>query len=108
MPALEDVVELLDGWYPPATAESWDAVGLVYGEPRARVDKVMEDFGWPMGPAYLEDVVGMDTGSHVSDVIAAGYPDRMPPLQRDALKLMVENGRYGQKNGIGFYDYAKK
>jgi dinuclear metal center YbgI/SA1388 family protein len=41
MPALEDVVELLDGWYPPATAESWDAVGLVYGEPRARVDKVM-------------------------------------------------------------------
>ena len=71
----------------------------------ARVDKVMEDFGWPMGPAYLEDVVGMDTGSHVSDVIAAGYPDRMPPLQRDALKLMAENGRYGQKNGIGFYRY---
>jgi 3-hydroxyacyl-CoA dehydrogenase/enoyl-CoA hydratase/3-hydroxybutyryl-CoA epimerase/enoyl-CoA isomerase len=71
----------------------------------ARVDRVMEDFGWPMGPAYLEDVVGMDTGSHVSDVIAAGYPDRMPPLQRDALKLMVANGRYGQKNGIGFYRY---
>jgi 3-hydroxyacyl-CoA dehydrogenase/enoyl-CoA hydratase/3-hydroxybutyryl-CoA epimerase/enoyl-CoA isomerase len=29
----------------------------------------------------------------------------MPPLQRDALKLMVANGRYGQKNGIGFYRY---
>lgn len=71
----------------------------------ARVDKVMEDFGWPMGPAYLEDVVGMDTGAHVSDVISAGYADRMPPLQRDALRLMVENKRYGQKNGIGFYRY---
>jgi dinuclear metal center YbgI/SA1388 family protein len=41
MPALKDVVELLHGWYPPATADSWDAVGLVYGEPSAPVDKVM-------------------------------------------------------------------
>lgn len=41
MPALEDVVALLHGWYPPATADSWDAVGLVYGDPGARVDKVM-------------------------------------------------------------------
>jgi 3-hydroxyacyl-CoA dehydrogenase/enoyl-CoA hydratase/3-hydroxybutyryl-CoA epimerase/enoyl-CoA isomerase len=71
------------------------------------VDRVMEAFGWPMGPAYLEDVVGMDTGSHVSDVISAGYPERMPPLPYDALKLMVQNQRYGQKNGVGFYCYEK-
>ena len=70
-----------------------------------QVDRVMEAFGWPMGPAYLEDVVGMDTGSHVSDVISAGYPERMPPLQHDALRLMAQHGRYGQKNGIGFYRY---
>ncbi|HSW26355.1 MAG TPA: 3-hydroxyacyl-CoA dehydrogenase NAD-binding domain-containing protein, partial [Burkholderiaceae bacterium] len=30
-----------------------------------RIDAVMEAFGWPMGPAYLMDVVGMDVGSHV-------------------------------------------
>ena len=41
MPALKDVVDLLHGWYPPATADSWDAVGLVLGHPGARVDKVM-------------------------------------------------------------------
>jgi dinuclear metal center YbgI/SA1388 family protein len=41
MPALKDVVDLLHGWYPPATADSWDAVGLVLGDPGARVDKVM-------------------------------------------------------------------
>ncbi|HDR9178760.1 TPA: fatty acid oxidation complex subunit alpha FadB [Burkholderia vietnamiensis] len=70
-----------------------------------QVDKVMESFGWPMGPAYLEDVVGMDTGSHVNDVISAGYADRMPPLADDALKVMVRNGRFGQKNGLGFYHY---
>lgn len=69
------------------------------------VDQAMEAFGWPMGPAYLEDVVGMDTGSHVNDVISAGYPDRMPPLANDALRTMVGWGRYGQKSGFGFYRY---
>jgi dinuclear metal center YbgI/SA1388 family protein len=41
MPALKDVVDLLHGWYPPDTADSWDAVGLVYGHPGARVERVM-------------------------------------------------------------------
>ncbi|HWT21263.1 MAG TPA: fatty acid oxidation complex subunit alpha FadB [Variovorax sp.] len=69
------------------------------------VDHAMEAFGWPMGPAYLEDVVGMDTGSHVNDVISAGYPERMPPLPNDALRLMAKWRRYGQKSGFGFYRY---
>lgn len=69
------------------------------------VDRTMEAFGWPMGPAYLEDVVGMDTGSHVNDVISAGYPDRMPPIEHDALRLMARRGRLGQKSGLGFYKY---
>jgi 3-hydroxyacyl-CoA dehydrogenase/enoyl-CoA hydratase/3-hydroxybutyryl-CoA epimerase/enoyl-CoA isomerase len=71
----------------------------------AQVDQVMEAFGWPMGPAYLEDVVGIDTGSHVNDVISAGYPDRMPAFADDALRLMKRLGRFGQKNGLGFYRY---
>ncbi|TKC90058.1 fatty acid oxidation complex subunit alpha FadB [Trinickia terrae] len=70
-----------------------------------QVDRAMESFGWPMGPAYLEDVIGMDTGSHVNDVISAGYPERMPALKHDALRVMAENGRYGQKIGLGFYRY---
>ncbi len=70
-----------------------------------QVDRVMEAFGWPMGPAYLEDVVGLDTGSHVNDVISAGYPQRMPALAVDALRAMVRAGRLGQKNGAGFYRY---
>ena len=41
MPALEDVVALLHGWYPPASADGWDAVGLVYGDPAAPVGKVL-------------------------------------------------------------------
>lgn len=71
----------------------------------ARIDRLMESFGWPMGPAYLQDVVGIDTGRHVFDIISAGYPERFPPQQRNALAVMADAGRYGQKNGIGFYRY---
>jgi dinuclear metal center YbgI/SA1388 family protein len=38
---LGDLIALLHDWYPPATAESWDAVGLVYGDPRTPTRKVM-------------------------------------------------------------------
>ncbi|OYD60241.1 UNVERIFIED_ORG: 3-hydroxyacyl-CoA dehydrogenase/enoyl-CoA hydratase/3-hydroxybutyryl-CoA epimerase/enoyl-CoA isomerase [Burkholderia sp. CF145] len=69
------------------------------------VDRVMEAFGWPMGPAYLHDVIGMDVLSHVDDVIRAGYRHRMTNIERNALKLMVGNNRYGQKSGAGFYRY---
>src|SRR4051812_26162658 len=41
MPALKDLVDLLHGWYPPATAEDWDAVGLVHGDPDAEVTRVL-------------------------------------------------------------------
>lgn len=41
MPSLKDVVDLLHAWYPPATADSWDAVGLVSGDPEQRVAKVL-------------------------------------------------------------------
>ncbi len=71
----------------------------------AKVDKVMEKFGWPMGPAYLQDVVGMDTSHHVGDVLAEGYPDRMGKDFRSALDVMYEANRFGQKNGKGFYKY---
>lgn len=72
-----------------------------------RVDLVMEEFGWPMGPAYLQDVVGMDTSSHVFDVILAGYPQRMHLGFKDAVHLMADHGRLGQKSGLGFYRYEK-
>ena len=41
MPVLKDIVALLHDWYPPETADSWDAVGLVLGEPAQRVERVM-------------------------------------------------------------------
>ncbi|GAA1738944.1 Nif3-like dinuclear metal center hexameric protein [Isoptericola hypogeus] len=40
-PTLADVVAVLDDLYPPSTAEGWDAVGLVAGDPAAEVRKVL-------------------------------------------------------------------
>jgi 3-hydroxyacyl-CoA dehydrogenase/enoyl-CoA hydratase/3-hydroxybutyryl-CoA epimerase/enoyl-CoA isomerase len=70
------------------------------------VDKAMEKFGWPMGPAYLMDVVGMDTAVHAAGVMAEGFPDRMKPDFKSTTQVLVEHKRYGQKSGKGYYSYA--
>lgn len=71
-----------------------------------QIDKVMEQFGMPMGPAYLLDVVGMDTAVHASSVMAEAYPDRMKPDFKGAIATMFEQNRLGQKNDVGFYAYV--
>ncbi|MCP3704509.1 MAG: fatty acid oxidation complex subunit alpha FadB, partial [Alteromonas sp.] len=58
------------------------------------------------GPAYLMDVVGIDTGDHAADVMAAGIPERMARLDNDPVTLFYKEQRLGQKNGKGFYNYG--
>ncbi len=70
-----------------------------------KIDQVMEGFGWPMGPCYLNDVIGMDTGEHVFKIISAGFAHRMQITWKECVSLMVSNQRFGQKNGVGFYRY---
>ncbi|MDG2609351.1 3-hydroxyacyl-CoA dehydrogenase NAD-binding domain-containing protein, partial [Vibrio parahaemolyticus] len=72
-----------------------------------KIDKIMErKFGWPMGPAYLLDVVGIDTAHHAQAVMAQGFPERMGKQGRDAIDALFEADKYGQKNGNGFYSYT--
>jgi len=72
------------------------------------IDKVMEkQFGWPMGPAYLLDVVGIDTADHCTGVMSEGFPTRMQKLENDPVSTLYANERFGQKNAKGFYDYGK-
>ena len=89
---------------------------MAQGADFQRVDKVMEKFGWPMGPAYLLDVVGMDTAVHAGEVMAEGFPERMGSLGgsaegegegKSAIQVMFENERLGQKNDKGFYAYEE-
>jgi 3-hydroxyacyl-CoA dehydrogenase/enoyl-CoA hydratase/3-hydroxybutyryl-CoA epimerase/enoyl-CoA isomerase len=70
------------------------------------IDKVMEQFGWPMGPACLLDVVGIDTAHRANAVMAQGFPDRMASTEPTAIEAMVQAQRFGQKTGKGFYQYV--
>lgn len=73
-----------------------------------QIDKVMEkQFGWPMGPAYLLDVVGIDTAHHAQAVMASGFPDRMQKDYRDVIDILFAADRFGQKNQRGFYRYSE-
>jgi 3-hydroxyacyl-CoA dehydrogenase/enoyl-CoA hydratase/3-hydroxybutyryl-CoA epimerase/enoyl-CoA isomerase len=81
---------------------------VLEGADFAAIDKVMEkQFGWPMGPAYLLDVVGVDTADHCTGVMSAGFPTRMSKIDNDPVSTLYKNDRFGQKNGKGFYDHIK-
>lgn len=80
---------------------------LLDGADFVGVDKVMEKiFGWPMGPAYLLDVVGLDTADHAASVMAEGFPERMQKIANDPVSLLFADGRLGQKNAKGFYNFG--
>ncbi|PWQ95860.1 fatty acid oxidation complex subunit alpha FadB [Leucothrix arctica] len=78
---------------------------LQSGADYLQVDKVMERFGWPMGPAYLLDVVGIDTAFKADAVMAEGFPDRMAHTDENAIDRLYKLERFGQKNDKGFYRY---
>jgi dinuclear metal center YbgI/SA1388 family protein len=70
---LSDVVALLDAWYHPAWAESWDAVGLVCGDPDQPVAKVL--FAVDAAPAVVEEAE--DWGA---DLVVCHHPLLLTPV----------------------------
>ncbi|MDZ5622501.1 Nif3-like dinuclear metal center hexameric protein [Nocardioides sp. HM23] len=73
MPRLADIVSLIHGWYPPATAEEWDAVGLVYGDPEQQVRKVM--FAVDPSPA-----VAAEAADWRADLLVVHHPLFLKPV----------------------------
>jgi 3-hydroxyacyl-CoA dehydrogenase/enoyl-CoA hydratase/3-hydroxybutyryl-CoA epimerase len=72
---------------------------LEAGVPAAIIDKVAKDFGMPMGPIELTDVVGLDVSLHVGRVLAEAFHRRVPEM----LVKLVEQKKLGRKSGEGFY-----
>ncbi|MFO1402316.1 MAG: 3-hydroxyacyl-CoA dehydrogenase NAD-binding domain-containing protein [Steroidobacteraceae bacterium] len=72
------------------------------GVPLAHIDRAAVDFGMPMGPIELADVVGLDVVLHVGEIITRELGRESPPFVQ-TLRDLVATGRLGRKSGQGFY-----
>ncbi len=80
---------------------------LEEGADAEQVDQAMVQWGFPMGPYALFDLVGIDVGAKITEVMReylADYTARDMSISNSAKKL-VDAGYTGQKNGVGFYHY---
>lgn len=73
------------------------------GVPIKTIERAAKDFGMPMGPLTLHDVVGLDVCLHAGSVMQQAFADRV--ANASIIEKLVEVGRLGQKNGKGFFDY---
>ncbi|HEY2955331.1 MAG TPA: 3-hydroxybutyryl-CoA dehydrogenase [Candidatus Eisenbacteria bacterium] len=73
---------------------------------RDDIDNAMKlGCGYPMGPLFLGDYVGLDTTYYIAQIMFDEFKEARfapPPL----LRRMVLAGRHGRKTGRGFYDWS--
>lgn len=75
---------------------------LLEGASVAQIDRALEAFGMAMGPNAVGDLAGLEIGCNAR----RAWRDRPDdPRYYRVSDLLVEQGRFGQKNGKGFYRY---
>ncbi len=67
---------------------------ILEGATPAQVDRVLFDFGFPMGPFAMSDLAGLDIGWKEEKSSSSTIRE-----------VLCEHGRRGQKNGRGYYTY---
>ncbi len=68
-----------------------------------QVDKAVEKFGFAMGPFRMGDLAGNDVGWYIRK---RRYQEKPHLRYSKTADLLCEMGRFGQKTGAGWYDYA--
>lgn len=71
------------------------------GLPLELIDQTAVEFGLPMGPVELSDVVGLDVCRHVGAIVASALGRAMPDSA--ALDAKIAAGQLGRKSGVGLY-----
>ena len=67
-----------------------------------QIDKVIYDFGFPMGPFSMNDLAGVDVRYLIRQEQKKLYGERRQSIIIDNV---YNTGRYGQKTNAGWYDY---
>jgi 3-hydroxyacyl-CoA dehydrogenase len=78
---------------------------ILQGATPYQVDKVIQEFGMPMGPFQMADLVGLDLGWRARK-LSGMKPEDVPITARVADKL-CELERFGQKTNRGYYIYPE-
>jgi 3-hydroxyacyl-CoA dehydrogenase/enoyl-CoA hydratase/3-hydroxybutyryl-CoA epimerase len=73
------------------------------GVPLASIDRAAVEFGMPVGPIELIDVVGLDVAAHVGEIIAEQL--NRPVTQIPRLNELLAAKKLGRKSGAGFYTW---
>jgi 3-hydroxyacyl-CoA dehydrogenase len=69
-----------------------------------QVDKVLYDYGFPMGVFAVNDLAGVDVGVAIRKGQRKLYEGRRHPVLMDKVAAL---GRFGQKTKAGWYDYPE-
>jgi len=82
---------------------------LMEGVPPAMIENAAKMAGMPVGPLSLNDEVAIDLGLRILQATKKDLgADAVDPAQEKLLETMVTKlGRFGRKNGKGFYDYPE-
>ncbi len=79
---------------------------LKEGVPAAMIENAARLAGMPVGPLSLNDEVAIDLSWKIIQQSQKDLGDKYRPSgTEDVVKAMVDQGRFGRKNGKGFYDY---
>jgi 3-hydroxyacyl-CoA dehydrogenase len=70
-----------------------------------QIDRVLTEFGLPVGPFGMQDIAGIDVGARIRQYLQSIGKTRAEGPQSDIPDRLFEMGRYGQKTGAGWYKY---